>query len=252
MDPTAYPYKKSRLTLRCFIRAFAFVAPIVMLAPRPAEADLIITATNLSVLPGGTGIMDFYISSDSSDTLSDFTLQLLASPVAGSPEGVLEFTATQTDYPYGNPNYVFYGESTDDYYGPGPFWSAPSPSAIDNPAGMILGGDSDDSALGYITLSTTPMLLATVQVYLQPTVLNGERYQVSLLPQQYPGIGLGETNFDDPLSYTSTPGTVSVTSLAASPEPAPLVSVIAALALIAISRRCTAIAGRGTRRPEKI
>jgi len=246
MSPATCPYKKSRLTVRCFIRAFAFVVPIVMLSTRPAEADLIITASNLSVLPGGTGIMNFYISSDSGDTLSDFTLQLLASPIAG-PEGVLEFTVSQTDYPYSDPNYVFYGESDNDYYGPGPFWSAPSPSAIDNPAGMILGGDSDDSDLGYITLSSTPMLLATVQVYLQPTVLNGEQYQVSLVPQQYPGVGFGETNFDDPLNYTSTPGTVSVASVTATPEPASLVSVMTALVLIGISRKRTAIAGRGAR-----
>jgi hypothetical protein len=119
MDTTTYPYQKSRLTVRCLIRVLAFVVPIVMLAPRPAKADLIITATNLSVLPGGTGIMNFYVSSDSADTLSDFTLELLASPVAG-PEGVLEFTADQPAYPYSNPTYVFYGESTDDYYAPDP------------------------------------------------------------------------------------------------------------------------------------
>jgi hypothetical protein len=93
------------------------------------------------------------------------------------------------------------------------------------------------------------MLLATVQIYLQPTVLNGEQYEVSLVPQQYSGSGLlSETNFDDPLNYTSTPGMVSV---ATGPEPASLVCVMAALALIAISRKCTAIAGRGARRPEK-
>jgi hypothetical protein len=94
------------LTVRCWIRAFAFVAPILMLAACPAEADVIVTATSLSVLPGGTGIMNFYISSDSGDTLSDFGLELLASPVPGSPEGVLEFTVSQTDYPYSNPTYV--------------------------------------------------------------------------------------------------------------------------------------------------
>jgi hypothetical protein len=55
--------------MSCLIRAFAFVAPILMLAARPAGATLIITATNVSALPGGTAIVDFYLSPVPSITL---------------------------------------------------------------------------------------------------------------------------------------------------------------------------------------
>jgi hypothetical protein len=90
------------------------------------------------------------------------------------------------------------------------------------------------------------MLLATVQVYLQTFVEIGEQYQVSLVPQQYFGDGLSNTNFDDPLDYISTPGTVSATS---APEPASLVSFMTALALIAIFLCVRRTARQGGRWP---
>ncbi len=144
--------------MRCFLGCFRLLllaSFLCLVMGVPAQANVTITASDVDLAPGGTGTMDFTITSDPGgtlDTLSDFGLELLITP-APTSTSLLQFTTAQSN-PYGNPNYVFAGES----FGSDldlAFWS--KPSKTNYPADTIYGGDLDDGlTLGYVTIPSLP------------------------------------------------------------------------------------------------
>src|SRR6185437_14400111 len=135
-----------------------------------------ITASDVTVAPGGTGTMDFTITSNSNDTLSQFGLELNISLV-GATTSLLQFTSSQPD-PYGNSNYEFSGESSQSDLGL-PLWGVPY--STNYPLDTIVGGDSDDgSTLGYVTIPGTAggaySYLGTVQFQSAPGATQGDQF----------------------------------------------------------------------------
>ncbi len=203
------------------IQAFAFAIILLGLTATRARADLAISLSNVSLAPGGTGTMDINVTSTSGDTLSAFGLELqITSP--GIPTAFLQFSplADQPD-PYSNSNppypYVFSGASfKSDYVLP--FWFQVTSPFVLPPD--ISGGDASDSNQGYVSIpSGSSAYLATVQFF-DPGGTPGDQFQISLVS----GVN---TYFDDlngnPLNYTSTGGTVTITSVV--PEPSSLTVV---------------------------
>jgi hypothetical protein len=133
--------------------------------------------------------------------------------------------------------YVFAGASFGSDNGL-PFWSEPT----SNPAfSNIDGGDMNDSALGYVTVSSTGAYLGTVQFEVPMGADTGQTFLLTL--------GGGGTLFDDlngnPLGYTASfipsasGGTVNIDiSTASVPEPSSLaMAAIASLGGLLVYRR---------------
>ena len=201
------------------IQAFAFAIILLGLTATRARAGAIITLDDVTVAPGGMGTMDITVTSDSSDTLSAFGLELQITPVSAA--SVLQFTTSQPD-PYGNSNYVFYNESFNADNGSIPFWNVSSPPS---PFLTILGGDSDDSNQGYVSIPSTPggsrTYLATVQFQAPQGATQGDTFQISLVNDPNFTYFAYDQNYDL-LNYTSTGGTVMISSV---PEPSSLTVV---------------------------
>ena len=109
----------------------------------PCRADVVVSLSDVTIAPGGTGTMDITIySSDllTPDTLSQFNIELQITPQNGSGDDV-GFSSTVQPVPYGNPNYVFSNESSNSDLSL-PFWSPPSTTVYTNDTDS--GGDSDD------------------------------------------------------------------------------------------------------------
>jgi len=200
-----------------WIQTFAFAVIVLGLTATCARADLVISLSNVNVAPGNTGTMDISVTSNNSDTLSSFGLELLIT--RGTSASFLTFTGGPD--PYANPNYVFFGQSLNQDTAT-PFWGPPyqsSPSGY--PSDSILGGDSaDSSGLGYVTIPSTAggpnSFLAAVQFQSQPGAPLTDQFQVSLVSNP------SFTYFDDqnssPLNYSTTGGLVTFSV----PEPSSL------------------------------
>jgi len=183
------------------IRAFTFAMILAGLMASGARADLAINLSTVTLVANNTGIMDISATSSSGFTLSQFGLELLITSV-GSPITQLQFASPQPDpgFIFGNPNYVFAGQSFGAVNGL-PFWGVPTPgyAPVD-----IVGGDAVASIFGSPPGSVSipggsTAYLATVDFYVpQGTQLN--QFQVSL-------VNGPNTFFDDqngnPLPYTT-------------------------------------------------
>ncbi len=199
------------------IQAFAFAIILLGLTATRARAGLDISLSNVSLAPGGIGTMDITVTSNSGDLLSGFGLGLLITPV-GHPTSLLQFTTAQLD-PYGNPNYVFAGESLGSDLGV-PFWGLPSSTSYTYDT--ISGGDLADPSVGpgYVVIPSTSTLLAEVQFQAPQGATLGDQFQISLVNNP------NFTYFDDQYGNPSltidsiTGGTVTITSVV--PEPSSL------------------------------
>ena len=209
------------------IQAFAFAIILLGLTATRARADLNIALGNdYNLAPGGIGTIDITVtSSNNTDTLAAFSLELQITQVSGA--SVLQFTTSQPD-PYGNSSYVFYNESFDAANSL-PFWNLSSPPS---PFLTILSDqDSDSSTQGYVSIPNTPggshTYLATVQFQAPQGANQGDTFLISLVPPNY---DVNNSNFTyfaydqnyDLLNYTSTGGTVMISSV---PEPSSLTVV---------------------------
>jgi len=205
------------------IQAFAFI--LLGLTATRARAGVIIALDNVTVAPGGTGTMDIAVTSNSlaSDTLSQFSLALQITQKPGTTS-FLTFTGGVD--PYNNPNYVFSGESFNVNNGL-PFWGPPFTTIYTYDS--ISGGDAANPLGTFVTIPSTVgepnSLLATVQFQALGTN-PGDQFQISLVPPTYDPSNVS-TQFDDQngalLNYTSTGGTVTITSVV--PEPSSLTVV---------------------------
>ena len=177
--------------------------------------------------PGAIGTMDFSVTSNNSDTLSMFGLGLQITLV-GTPTSLLPFTTNQPD-PYGNPNYVFFGQSFNQMNGPIPFWSAPfqSDPVTGYPNDSILGGDSANPLGSFVTIPGTPggPFSSSPSVQFQPPLAAqlGDQFQISLVTG--PNTFFLDQN-GNPLNYTSSGGPATISSV---PEPCSLSMALSGL-----------------------
>jgi hypothetical protein len=193
------------------------IALLGLTSPR-AGAEPTITASNVILAPGGTGTMDFTITSGSGDTLSSFGLELLITKV-GNPASLLQFTTAQPD-PYGNMSYVFAGESFNGDADPIlPLWG--NPTTTHYPNDTISGGDSDDSNQSYVTIGAAAgdphSYLGAVQFSIPQGAMLGDQFQVSLVTD--PNFTYVDDESGDPLTYSFAGGLVTIATI---PEPSTL------------------------------
>ncbi len=185
--------------------------------PATARAGFIITGGNTTVAAGGTGTVDFTITSDNPtvDNLAIFNMELLITTKTGT--SFLQFTASTPDFS-GDSSYVFLGNSG---AGAG-FWAPPSSTSTSNDT--IAGGDFTNDGSG--VLIGQSYLLARVQFQADPNASNGDSFNISLVADP------GQTWFQDAsgnnITYTSTAATVRVESQEpqggqSAPEPSSLV-----------------------------
>jgi hypothetical protein len=200
----------------CFRLALTAVMVIGFAATGPVWAGSItITGGAASVAPGDTGTVDFSISADPGVNLAIFDLHLVINVVTGNPIPFadLSFSATQPAV-FDNLKYVFFGNSFLQDSGADSIWTTPP----DNTS--IFGLDINDANTGpgYTTLSTSPVLLATVKFALNADAPLDSVFTISVAD--------GTDFFDEtgnPLTdFTSMPATITVAATAATPEPASL------------------------------
>jgi hypothetical protein len=248
------------MTMRSFPTSFQTLSAVVVLwlvTAAPSRAGFIVSGNDQTVSVGGTADISFFVTSDSSDQLASFNLQLQITGATGHLEFSSSQPAASLVAPQGpscnsfvdEKSYVFYNHSLDAISPP--FWGPPLTTVYPNDT--ITGGDTYyDSTSNSVaaTVPSSPSLLGRVTVYADPNlVAAGESFQVALVPTS---IGdFNSTYFADPnsnlIDYTSTPVTVSVVPAGASPVPAPPSLVLACIgALIGLlspwRRRTTAAA----------
>jgi hypothetical protein len=197
------------------IQCLALAVLLLGVMSSRASADLLtISAADVNLLPGQTATMDFTVTSDSAYTLTDFGLEVAISPI-GSPTAALQFTTSQPD-PFGNANYVFFGQSSDQMLGL-PFWGVPTGT----PPNDVTGGDA--SSVGGTSIgASTVSYLVSVQFFVPVGATPGDQFLISLVTSS------GNTFFDgtfadgSPLAFSPTlvGGLVTVTAV---PEPASMV-----------------------------
>ena len=136
-------------------------------AATSARADFIITSQNTTITPGQTGIVNFYIASNgpSGDQLA--SIDNLELQISGS--AALSFAVSKPSAPFGSASYVFAGNSfaADNSV---PFWGSPSTVHTNNDT-ISSAADFNDqnSGPGYTLITSTPLLLASVEITALPT-----------------------------------------------------------------------------------
>jgi hypothetical protein len=220
-----------------FIQLSALTLILLGLTTSNVRADLTITLDNVTIAPGGNGSMNISVTSNDGDTLSSFGLELQIIP-QGMPSALLQFSMSQAD-PYGNPNYVFYGQSSNASQMPvSPFWSTPSDTQY--PGDTITGGDGQVNYLnnppGYVTLGSmigTPFTYLAAVQFFDPGGMPGETFQVSLVND--PNFTYLDDKNGNPLTIDFDHGvnggqvTISNSVVAATPEPATMTMAIVSL-----------------------
>lgn len=204
---------------------------ILMAMTAPVTADIIVQVQNASIAAGGTGFVDVWISSTSSDDLysSGFEFEITATGPNGISNGSLQFRAdidqsNSEQVDAGPPDYVFFGDTD-----PGNF----SATRQDPDTTRIVGGDIKSTAIN-ATIDTTQRLLARLEIeHLTGTPLAAVNDTFSIMLKnslftEFQSVNnqgtIGDLSDDtntsliiDAVSYANV-GTITITS-AAVPEP---------------------------------
>jgi hypothetical protein len=185
-----------------------FVLILVATISSSASAGIIVNIQDATIAAGGTGFVDVLISSTGSDDLAYFGFEFQIS--APTLNGALRFSAVQSgsettaqspDY-----DYVFLGDSIN--------FSAVRQDPDEQ---RLVGGDA---ASANVSITATQLLMARLElehVTGTPLAAVGETFTVSLLPG--PNTEFLDENFDPVNLFSSSSGTITITSAAAVPEP---------------------------------
>ncbi|MFO1001949.1 MAG: hypothetical protein U0936_16560 [Planctomycetaceae bacterium] len=228
--------------------SLSFIILVAMTASGMAE--IIVEVQNASIAAGGTGFVDVWISSTSSDDLysSGYEFEITATGPNGISNGSLQFRAdidqsNSEQVDAGPPDYVFFGDTD-----PGNF----SATRQDPDTTRIVGGDIKSTAIN-ATLDTTQRLLARLEIeHLTGTPLAAVNDTFSIMLKnslftEFQSVNnqgtVGDLSDDtyasltiDAVSYANV-GTITITS-AAVPEPGSCVALsIASAAVVACQRR---------------
>ncbi len=216
----------------------------------PARAGLIVSIESASVAQGGTGTVDVFLTStagsQSPDLINNYGFQLQITN-NGADNTQLAFSANQ-DFGYIsntglNPAYLFLGDS---FAAQPPASPVGSPITTVYPNDTFTGADSTSSGNPVSLSSGTTYLLASLRVTTVTGAppLIGDAFTISLVPTSDNGSlhtnpNTYFDNFDfnsgselSFTSFTSTSGTVTIVASAV-PEPATIVSGLAALLILA-------------------
>ena len=203
-----------------------------------ASAGLIVTfgSTNPSpILAGTSGTLDVFVHSDSNDVLDGFVAEFLISPTGLSAIGGTRFSVAQLDAQLSDPIYVFSGRSLS-------LITGASVGTVNAAGDQYIGFDATDDGSGIplagnplpVTLTATDLLLFRLNL----DGVTAGSYQIEMTSAIFFIDQLGDLL--DPLnhvSFTSTPGAITVTGAAAVPEPSTAALLGLGLAVVGIRRR---------------
>lgn len=204
----------SRIARRTIVRLTCLLA--IGVSASTLSADLIITPQDATISSGGSGFVDVFISSTSTDNLSIAGYEFA---ITGSiANGSLQFssTAQQSNSEQSLSNYVFFGDTS-----PGNFTAVRQ----DPVTTSLVGGDFTASG-GDVTVTTTPVLLARLEIEHvtgTPLAAVGDTFQLAL-------VNSANTSFLDssfsPVNVNgasfSNFGTIHISGPASVPEPGSL------------------------------
>ena len=167
-------------------RIFTLISALVicLATTAPTRADLVIVGGNASVSPGGTGSIDFTISSTTGlDQLSSFGVELQITPLTGNSLTVAIHSPPSPDPYFCRSNYVFAGQSLGQNLAI-PFWGPPSSTTTNNDT--ITGGDMIDPSVnpsGFVTIPATPgnFLLTSVQFQAANGASLGDAFSIAIV-----------------------------------------------------------------------
>jgi hypothetical protein len=202
----------------------AAIALLIATLPAAASAAYVVSVGNLALAPGGTGLLNVEIQSNSGtgDALNSFGFDFR---ITTSGPTRLQFTPTQVD-PFTNSSYVFFNNSLDQLFGV-PLGTVSQQTV---PNDKYVGGDGAQS--GSVLVGTSQVLLLALRVTaatsLPPAL--GDTFTISLVNDSSTFFKLGSAS----ISFTSQPGTVTIASSSV-PEPSSLLqgALVAGLALAA-------------------
>ena len=196
-------------------------AALVVMISQAAQASLVVTVGDATLLTGSTGTVDVMIASDtpSGDLLSFLGFEFRIT--TGGPTR-LDFVDPQSDFQLTDPNYLFAGDSLAAAFPP-----VGLVSTTIVPNDTIIGGDATFSG-NEINVGATPLLLArlefTASIALPP--IPGDTFTIDL---ESSVLTFFQDNTFTDLSFSSTSGTVTIVI----PEPSSAMLAIVALTAIA-------------------
>ena len=213
----------------CSSNILLYMAILVFGYTVPAQAGIMVSVGNLDLQPGGSGFVNVMIKSSGSLTtdLNAYNFEFRIDTLGATR---LEFVSPQSDPQLIDPDYVFSGDSADAIF------AAPvgAVSTAVVPNDTFIGGDGtfsgNDVAIG------TSQLLARLEVKtatLLPPVA-GDQFTISLIPS---GNTFFVDSFYNSVSFTSTPGTVTIAQSVPEPSSLLLWLSLGALGLIAAGFR---------------
>jgi hypothetical protein len=205
------------------------LAVALCLWSNPLRADFVISFDpNTQIAPGGSGFVNVYISSTTpgGQLLGQTSFEFALTPTGPTRLEFQDSPPPASDPTYANSNYVFFGQSMNQ------FFNLPLGSGQPSGSPPFLGFAGGDMGLFVPSLvGATPQLLAMVPVT-AATALSpapGSTFTISLVPTSGSGL-VGNTGFFDQPQidggiaqpFTSGTGTITVSS---TPEPSALILV---------------------------
>lgn len=213
------------------------IAVLPGLMPQVVEADLIITIPDTTIVAGSSASLDVTISASSTSELMkayNFTFRL--TPLSASSQ--LRFIDPQINSQLGNASYVFHGDSDAEL-------DATGYSTVSTDSGFndtLIASDVTDTT-NPATVTVSGKLLAVLDLLHfspgDPESNVGDTFQVSLLNASTFISGSNST-----IPYTSTVGTITVTSAAAVPEPSTWGGILSLFAFFGYRRLKQRTGGR--------
>jgi hypothetical protein len=208
---------------------FCFATVLFLVCSLRVEAALVVTVGNVT-LTGSSGNVPVYISG-SGDLVGVTEFELLITPIGSAPL-LLEFANSPVPDPtFGDPNYIFSGQSGDAASSSGLGFAAQSnfsPPQQNFPNDTFFGLDN---ATNYDVAVTSPLLLGDVPLTtLGSAGATPDSYLISLVPGSSSSLTPtgpdGNTGFSNGAqsawyAFTSVSGTVTVEQPAFSAVPEP-------------------------------
>jgi hypothetical protein len=220
-------YRIARLGAFVMLRnGCSALALLFCLGSNPLRADFVISFdANTQIAPGGSGFVNVYISSTTpgGQLLGQTSFELALSPTGPTGLQFQDSPPPASDPTYTNGNYVFFGQSTNEFFNIPLGTGRP---AMNPPYFGFAGGDM--ALFIPVQVESTPKLLGMVPIT-AASALPGSTFTISLVPASASGAS-GETGFYDAAiidggtaqPFTSGIGTITVT---ATPEPSALILV---------------------------
>lgn len=218
---------------------FLFASAIVGIAvsnPTTCHAGLMIDISDASAGPGESGFVDVFVSSDSTDSFQKFLLEFNVSGPAHAvaPINFVESSIVAPQLSAVGPDYIFLDDSAEkELFQIGVDWVT-DPAGAPNAFDLINVQDETDSLSDRtITSGEGPFLLARLNFAVPVNATVGQNYDVTLLNAEF-----YESNdffHDFPLSFSSTPGSITITASAV-PEPSSIV-ILAIGSVVAVGYR---------------